>query len=93
LGITQREIPKHFSLVRQISLNYFELLLKKVGYKRLVKYQCVASTVYVQPFLCNMATLQMQNCDLLKIGDHIFQARREMKIVEDVDSDGTVSSE
>ncbi len=51
LGIYKQEIPRKFLLVASVSINYFQLLLKREDLKRLVKYQSTAWTSFDNLYL------------------------------------------
>jgi hypothetical protein len=81
LGITKREIPRKLLIVTTVAVHYIVLQIVREELReapeRLVKYKSVERQTWEQPFEYN-TPFSMERGDQLKIGEHTFEAKREI---------------
>jgi hypothetical protein len=80
LGITEQEIPRKLLIVCTVSVHYYELQIVREEMQWLVQYKSVESATWEQPFEYD-TSLTMRHDDLLEIGKHTFQAKREITTI------------
>jgi hypothetical protein len=82
LGITEieKEIPRKLLVVGTVSVHYFELVIARPELERLVQYKPVERETWERPFR-ESSQIMVRNDDLLKIGEHTYQATRTITTI------------